>query len=467
MLIQTESNFSFLNSLTPAILDEAYAVNDHKADLDLSNSNSKLTAAEEKFIATIFLAVIILGFFGNFLVVWTVLINKQMRTPNNLFILNLAISDLTLCVFSIPFNVYKTLRHTWEFGEFLCKFAPFFQATNVFVSTMSITAIALDRYVNIVCAMKVRQSNNVLNSYGPIAILTFIWVFAFILSSPLFFFNVLISLEPRDFNFNFTINWTDSKNELFENQLEQLNIHHCIEHSPFPQSRFIYSFASLMIQYTLPFLIVGIAYGSIWWKLRNHRNKLKHHQQNSSKQQKKDDKSESNSLVKKCNRSHAINLNAKDNLDRKNTLKKQENSRRLKMNVLLAFIAIIFAASWLPINLFNILSDTKNNLIKASHTYYMINAICILLGMSSAVSNPFLYGVLNENFKREYVKLLGHFVTGAQTCLGKKTTRGTKSRTDETRITEKANTIVKFENHILLKPRPIILVNNESINDAV
>lgn len=115
------------------------------AGFDSSSVDSKLNAIEEKMIISVFLAVIILGFFGNFLVVCTVVVNKHMRTSNNLFILNLAISDLTLCIFSIPFNVYKVLRHGWIFGEFLCKFAPFFQATNVFVSTMSITAIALDR----------------------------------------------------------------------------------------------------------------------------------------------------------------------------------------------------------------------------------------------------------------------------------------------------------------------------------
>lgn len=116
-------------------------------NFDSSSVDSKLNSFEEKVIISVFLIVIILGFFGNILVICTVIINKHMRTSNNLFILNLAISDLTLCIFSIPFNVYKVLRHTWIFGEFLCKFAPFFQATNVFVSTMSITAIALDRYI--------------------------------------------------------------------------------------------------------------------------------------------------------------------------------------------------------------------------------------------------------------------------------------------------------------------------------
>ena len=112
---------------------------------DLDGLDSKLSEVEEKCIIMLFLLVIILGFFGNILVIWTVVFNKHMRTTSNLFILNLAISDLTLCIFSIPFNAYKTLKHSWVFGLFLCKFAPFFQATNVFVSTMSITAIALDR----------------------------------------------------------------------------------------------------------------------------------------------------------------------------------------------------------------------------------------------------------------------------------------------------------------------------------
>ncbi len=117
------------------------------ANFNSADINMKLPPLEEKLLIAIFSIVIVFGFFGNSLVIWTVLFNRQMRTSNNLFVLNLAVSDLTLCIFSIPFNVYKTLRHTWVFGEFLCKFSPFFQASNVFISTISITAIALDRFV--------------------------------------------------------------------------------------------------------------------------------------------------------------------------------------------------------------------------------------------------------------------------------------------------------------------------------
>jgi neuropeptide F receptor len=253
--------------------------------------DSKLSELEEKSIMIVFSLVIILGFFGNILVIWTVVFNKHMRTTSNLFILNLAISDMTLCVFSIPFNAYKTLKHSWIFGLFLCKFAPFFQATNVFVSTMSITAIALDRYVSIVCAMRVRQSKGATTSWAPILIIIFIWLFAFLLSSPLFFFNTINSML-LDFNDNLMTGGSGSEfnqtgedmlpgaQSTFEfdtSDLQLIKIDHCIESSPFMSSRLIYSYVSLLIQYMLPIIIVGLAYGSIWYKLKTHRNKLNNH----------------------------------------------------------------------------------------------------------------------------------------------------------------------------------------------
>ena len=69
-----------------------------------------------------------------------------MRTPRNIFIINLAISDLTLCLFTQPFNLMKVCMSTWTLGDFMCKFVPMLSGTNVFVSTISITAIALDRF---------------------------------------------------------------------------------------------------------------------------------------------------------------------------------------------------------------------------------------------------------------------------------------------------------------------------------
>ena len=143
---QSNYLYNFLANTTTSSSLKNLASGVLNLDAELNGiENKKLKSHEEILVIMVFSIVIVLGIFGNLLVIWTVIANKNMRTSNNLFILNLAISDLTLCIFSIPFNAYKVLRHDWIFGEFLCRLTPFFQAINVFVSSMSITAIALDR----------------------------------------------------------------------------------------------------------------------------------------------------------------------------------------------------------------------------------------------------------------------------------------------------------------------------------
>lgn len=97
----------------------------------------------------IYILMICVGFAGNLLVIVVVFCNRVMRSsPRNLFILNLAISDLILCVVTQPLNLYRMLsfRQGWQLGLPMCKLTSMVQGTNVYVSSMSITAIALDRF---------------------------------------------------------------------------------------------------------------------------------------------------------------------------------------------------------------------------------------------------------------------------------------------------------------------------------
>ena len=83
--------------------------------------------------------------------------------------------------------------------------------------------------------------------------------------------------------------------------------------------------------------------------------------------------------------------------------KKSSRQRIRKTNVLLLSIAVIFGISWLPLNILNILMDVMK--WDDSATYRISFAICHMIGMSSACSNPLLYGWLNENFKKEFVDI--------------------------------------------------------------
>lgn len=67
------------------------------------------------------ITIVITGALGNGLVCWVVLANRHMRTPRNLLILNLATSDLILCLFTQPFNLLKIATNAWRLGAFMCK----------------------------------------------------------------------------------------------------------------------------------------------------------------------------------------------------------------------------------------------------------------------------------------------------------------------------------------------------------
>ena len=177
--------------------------------------------------------------------------------------------------------------------------------------------------------------------------------------------------------------------------------------------------------------------------------------------------STTSNLLESSNKKNIIEAANSNIIDKATNQIAIDKKRRLKMNLLLVFIAIIFAASWLPLNLFNILSDTKNSIIKADHTFYIVNAICILFAMSSAVSNPCLYGVLNENFKREYVKLFYQILSKSSNCCRS----SNSSRSNVASTANEFNSFSKYEDNLNTCNKTEIRNNsNGSINkqkDAV
>ncbi|GLH06576.1 Neuropeptide F receptor [Gryllus bimaculatus] len=90
---------------------------------------------------------ILVGAAGNSLVVCVVVRKRSMRTARNMFIVNLAVSDLLLCLITMPFTLMEIITKYWPLGrhDFVCKMVGTLQATSIFVSSVSNTAIALDR----------------------------------------------------------------------------------------------------------------------------------------------------------------------------------------------------------------------------------------------------------------------------------------------------------------------------------
>ena len=192
---------------------------------------------------------------------------------------------------------------------------------------------------------------------GSAIVLIGIWLFAILLASPMFLFKRLIHYDINLLDYGIS------------------TVGYCIEEWPVEHGRVYYSAFSLCVQYLLPILIVSAAYSQIYGKLKNRFN---------------------------------IRVVARDNLmDRK----QKRNRRMRRTNCLLINIAVIFGVSWLPLNLFNLFSDIYLSHHPLTQEILVIYAVCHMIGMSSACSNPLLYGWLNENFKKEFKEILCHQIS--------------------------------------------------------
>ncbi|XP_030745452.1 LOW QUALITY PROTEIN: neuropeptide F receptor-like, partial [Sitophilus oryzae] len=257
-------------------------------------------------LAVMYGVLIVLGALGNTLVIISVVRKASMRTPRNMFIFNLAVADLLLCTVTMPLTLMEILTKYFPLGNYLfvCKLIGILQATSTYVSTLSITAIALDRYQVIVY-----PTIESLQIFGAASILSAIWLIAMLLASPLFFIRHLTHHElPMTGNVIFSLDF-------------------CIENWPVDHGRAYYSIFSLIFQYLLPILIVSCSYWSISHKLKR--------------------------------RFQGVLVSTDENFQRN---RRQLRGRRLqRTNILLGSIAIIFCISWLPLNLFNLIADLSTD----------------------------------------------------------------------------------------------------------
>ena len=71
--------------------------------------------------------ILLLAIIGNFLVIITLVQNRRMRTITNVFLLNLAVSDILLGVLCMPFTLIGALLRDFVFGEIMCKCLPYLE----------------------------------------------------------------------------------------------------------------------------------------------------------------------------------------------------------------------------------------------------------------------------------------------------------------------------------------------------
>lgn len=101
---------------------------DEKLIIDDYFNGSIFDSVTESILILVFSLLILSGFLFNSLMIIVILLSEKLRrTPFNLLLLNLCISNVLLSLFCMPFTLLGLIRRGWFFGPALCKVIPSLQ----------------------------------------------------------------------------------------------------------------------------------------------------------------------------------------------------------------------------------------------------------------------------------------------------------------------------------------------------
>lgn len=283
---------------------------------------------------------------GNMLVCFIVLKNRQMRTVTNMFILNLAISDLLVGIFCMPTTLVDNLITGWPFDNIMCKMSGLVQGMSVSASVFTLVAIAVERFRCIVYPF--RQKLTLRKAVFTIVV---IWVLALIITCPS---AVILTVIKNDYHF-----MVDEYNNLYP-------LYSCWEAWPDKEMRKIYTTVLFSHIYLAPLTLIVIMYARIAFKLFKS----------------------SATIRGSMSEEHEG---------------RRVSKRKVRVINMLIIVALFFTISWLPLWTLLLLTDYGNlndhqlNLI----TVYIFPFAHWLAFFNSSI-NPIIYGYFNENFRRGF-----------------------------------------------------------------
>uniref|UniRef100_A0A8D0DHN6 G-protein coupled receptors family 1 profile domain-containing protein n=1 Tax=Salvator merianae TaxID=96440 RepID=A0A8D0DHN6_SALMN len=185
--------------------------------------------------------VVAVGIFGNYLLLHVICKTQKMHSVTNLFIGNLAFSDMLMCATCVPFTLaYAFNPRGWVFGKFLCYFVFLMQPMTVYVSVFTLTAIAVDRYYTTVHLLRKRISLT-----ASMSIIGGIWLLSCALALPAVVHTYHVEFQKEGFAI-----------------CEEFWIEEEKEH-------LAYAYSTLIITYILPLSAVSLSYVCITLKLKN------------------------------------------------------------------------------------------------------------------------------------------------------------------------------------------------------
>ncbi|XP_012271890.1 opsin, blue-sensitive [Orussus abietinus] len=126
-------------------------------------------------LALIYFMLLVLSFVGNGCVVWIFTTSRSLRTPSNIFVVNLALFDLLMAL-EMPMLIVNSFLERMMFWEVGCDVYAILGSISGIGSAINNAAIAFDRYKTISCPIDGRLNGK---QAGIIVAFTWFWALPF------------------------------------------------------------------------------------------------------------------------------------------------------------------------------------------------------------------------------------------------------------------------------------------------
>ncbi|XP_038129065.1 lysophosphatidic acid receptor 6-like [Cyprinodon tularosa] len=134
----------------------------------------------KEFYASVFGCILVLGLPLNAVSLWILLCYHGLKSPNAVFMINLAISDLMLAI-TLPLRIYFYATGTWPLDKMSCVFITMLFRNNIRSSSIFITFISVDRLLAVVFPLRSRHIRTPSNAVKGAA---FAWLCVVLMNIP-------------------------------------------------------------------------------------------------------------------------------------------------------------------------------------------------------------------------------------------------------------------------------------------
>jgi hypothetical protein len=160
-----------------------------------SEQNAYVSRVLKLYEVPIFTVPFMFGTAGNVILIIIITCNKDMRTLPNMYILNVAISDMIYLMVLFFETCANTISDTWLYGGSICSFISFFRRLSIGLSTYSVAVLSIQRYRVMVYPFQVRVSSRS-NWRTTCAIICGVWIVASLFAIPAGLFKHFCNESP-------------------------------------------------------------------------------------------------------------------------------------------------------------------------------------------------------------------------------------------------------------------------------